>query len=41
LTLLEIAGETHVVMWRQEQARAFPFQPLADRCDFFLSRLLL
>ena len=34
LALLHVAGEADVVMRCQEQARAFPIEPLPDGVDF-------
>ena len=41
LTLLRVAGEADVVVWRQEQAGAFPVEPVPDRVDFALLGFLL
>ena len=34
LTLLQVVSETHIVMRREQQARAFTLEPLANGSDF-------
>ena len=41
LALLHVAGEADVVVRRQDQAGAFPVEPLADGVDFPLIGFLL
>ena len=41
LSLLEVGGQSHVVMRRQDQAGALPLQPHAMRVNLLLGRLLL
>ena len=41
LALLHVTGEAHVMVRREEQARAFPVEPLPDRVDFSRLGLLL
>ena len=41
LALLEVVGETDIVVRREQQAGSFALEPLADGRDFFWRGLLL
>ena len=41
LALIEVVGETDIVVRREEQAGAFALEPLANGCDFLRRGFLL